>query len=42
MIAGMRNPIAHAYFDVDLALVWDIVRTRLDPLEGSVRRLLGS
>jgi uncharacterized protein with HEPN domain len=40
-IAGMRDLIAHAYFDVDLAIVWDVVTTKLDPLAVAVRRLLG-
>ena len=29
---GMRNRIAHGYFDIDLDLVWDTVQTALPPL----------
>ena len=38
-IIGMRNKLAHGYFDIDYDLMWDIVRlqipqliTRLEPL----------
>lgn len=30
---GMRNRMTHGYFDVDLPLVWDTVKTRLPALE---------
>jgi uncharacterized protein with HEPN domain len=40
-ITGMRDFIAHAYFEVDLAIVWDVVAHKLEPLERSVRRLRG-
>lgn len=40
-IAGMRDLIAHAYFEVDLAIVWDVVTTKLDPLAVAVRALRG-
>jgi len=29
---GMRNRIAHGYFDIDLEIVWDTVRTALPAL----------
>ena len=29
---GMRNRIAHGYFDIDLEVVWDTVQTALPPL----------
>ena len=38
-IAGMRDLIAHAYFDVDLEIVWDVVTRKLGPLEDGVRFL---
>jgi uncharacterized protein with HEPN domain len=38
-MAGMRDLIAHAYFEVDLQIVWDVVTTKLDPLAVAVRRL---
>lgn len=40
-IAGMRDLIAHAYFDVDVEIVWDVLTTKLGPLEASVRRMQG-
>jgi uncharacterized protein with HEPN domain len=29
---GMRNRIAHGYFDIDLEIVWDTVRDALPTL----------
>jgi len=29
---GMRNRIAHGYFDIDLGVVWETVQTALPPL----------
>jgi len=40
-MAGMRDLIAHAYFDVDLEIGWDVVSTKLGPLETGVRLLQG-
>ena len=40
-IAGLRDILIHAYFGVDLAIVWDIVENKLDELEQSARELLG-
>lgn len=31
-IIGMRNRLAHGYFDIDLDLVWDTVQVDLAPL----------
>ena len=39
-IAGLRDVLVHAYFDVDLDIVWDIVQNKLPTLEGQVRRIL--
>lgn len=36
---GMRNRIAHGYFDIDLDVVWDTVQTALPPLAVSLRGL---
>ena len=38
-IAGLRNRIVHEYFDVDVDLVWEIVRTELPRLKVSLSRL---
>lgn len=35
-VAGMRDLIAHAYFEVDLEIVWDVLETKLGPLEDGV------
>lgn len=36
---GMRNRIAHGYFDVDLGVVWDTVQTALPDLSTRLRQL---
>lgn len=41
-ITGMRNRLVHAYFDVDLRLVWDTVQGDLPPLIASLERLVPS
>jgi uncharacterized protein with HEPN domain len=33
---GMRNRIAHGYFDIDLAVVWDTLRTALPTLQAQL------
>jgi len=39
-MGGLRNRLAHAYFDVDLDVLLDIVATDLPPLIARVERLL--
>ena len=39
-IAGMRNVVAHDYFDVDIEIVWRIVTRDLRPLEAAIRDIL--
>jgi uncharacterized protein with HEPN domain len=39
-ITGMRDMLVHAYFGVDVEIVWDVVETKLPPLRAAVRRLL--
>lgn len=39
-IRGMRNRIAHGYFDVDLAVVWQTVVTELPPLVKQLAHIL--
>lgn len=31
-VMGMRNHIAHGYFDINADLVWDVIQNDLDPL----------
>ncbi len=38
---GMRNRIAHGYFDIDLELVWDTVQTALPALRIQLAELSG-
>jgi uncharacterized protein with HEPN domain len=33
---GMRNRMAHGYFDIDLNIVWDTVRSSLPDLEARI------
>jgi uncharacterized protein with HEPN domain len=37
---GMRNRIAHGYFDIDLDVVWDTVQNALPALLVAVQPLL--
>jgi len=32
-IAAMRDILAHAYFGVDPEIVWDVVKTKVEPLK---------
>ncbi|MCJ7621104.1 MAG: DUF86 domain-containing protein [Anaerolineae bacterium] len=41
-IVGMRNRLVHAYFQVDLAIVWEIVQVDLPPLKQQVEAMLGT
>jgi uncharacterized protein with HEPN domain len=38
-IAGTRDRLIHAYFQVDLASVWMMVERDLDPLKAAIDRL---
>lgn len=39
-IAGMRDHLTHAYFGVDLTLVWRVVERDLQPLDTAVTALI--
>jgi uncharacterized protein with HEPN domain len=39
-IAGLRDRLIHAYFGVDLHLVWDVVERQMPPLHRAVGALL--
>lgn len=39
-IAGLRDILIHAYFGVDLDIIWDVVENKLPTLETRVRRIL--
>jgi uncharacterized protein with HEPN domain len=40
-IVGMRNRLVHAYFQVDLAIVWEIATLDLPQLREQVEDILG-
>lgn len=39
-MTGMRNRVIHAYFDVDLDIVWDTIQTELPGLVAAIKLLL--
>ena len=39
-LRGMRNRMAHGYFDIDMHIVWATVNESLPELEGHLRSLL--
>ena len=36
---GMRNRLAHGYFDINLDVVWDTVKQALPDLEAQLRQI---
>jgi uncharacterized protein with HEPN domain len=38
-IAGLRDMIAHAYFQIEPGIVWDIIQTKIQPLREAVLAL---
>lgn len=40
-IAGLRDILIHAYFGIDLEIVWDIVTNKLPELKAALQRLTG-
>ncbi len=39
-IRGMRDVVAHGYFGLNMKVIWDTAKAKLDELEQAVRRLL--
>ncbi len=39
-MVAIRNRLAHAYFEVNLAIIWDTAQVNLPPLRTQVERLL--
>ena len=39
-IAGLRDILIHAYFEIDLEIVWDIVQGKLPTLEQQIKRII--
>lgn len=40
-VMAMRNRLIHAYFDVDLSVVWEVIHDDLPKLAAFVQRILG-
>ncbi len=40
MVKGMRNYIVHEYFQIDNAVVWDVVSNELSPLRDQISSYL--
>jgi uncharacterized protein with HEPN domain len=41
-IAGLRDILAHTYFQVEDAIIWDVVQNKIPPLEQQVLQLLNT
>jgi uncharacterized protein with HEPN domain len=41
-IAGLRDIITHLYFGLDNAIIWDVIRNKLDPLKAGILKILKS
>jgi uncharacterized protein with HEPN domain len=39
-IVGIRNILAHGYFDISLPIIWDVVQNKLDELFDACSRLV--
>lgn len=39
-IAGIRNIIIHAYFELDLDLIWDVIQNKLSGLKKKIKIIL--
>jgi uncharacterized protein with HEPN domain len=39
-IVALRNILAHEYFGVNASILWDVVATKIDPLEQACRQML--
>jgi len=39
-ISGLRDILIHAYFEIDLEIVWDIVQTKLPHLKSTIHNIL--
>jgi uncharacterized protein with HEPN domain len=41
-IAGLRDILAHTYFQVENEIIWDIVQNKVQPLQQQIQQLLQS
>lgn len=37
---GMRNRLTHAYFEIDLGIVWEVVTNDLPPLVTELEKII--
>lgn len=41
-IAGLRDFIAHAYFSININIVWNVIHTKLDDLKFCVQEIINN
>jgi len=41
-ISGLRDLVAHTYFQIDPEIIWDIVQNKVAPLQVQIQQLLES
>ena len=39
-IAGLRDILAHTYFQIENEIIWDIVQNKVQPLQEKIQQLL--
>jgi uncharacterized protein with HEPN domain len=39
-IAGLRDILAHTYFQIENEIIWDIVQNKIQPLQEQIQQLL--
>lgn len=41
-IIGLRNIISHAYYLIDIDIIWDIIQTEIPPLKTAIEQIQAS
>lgn len=39
-IAGLRDRLIHAYFNIEIAIIWDVVQSELPILKNEIQRII--